>query len=598
MVNPNNNVERGESLTTLDQEDTVLNIDKDDGDLSASSDILSSSSSSLIGCIALVAGTTVGAGILALPAKTISIGFLPTVVLLVLGWFYMVATGLLIAECNVTTVCTLDDRDAVSIPTMVQETLGRTGSITSSIAFVFLHIALITAYILQGGSLLVESMILPIMDTTISSLNGDIVGLSTFGPFLFASTLGLILVGLTTRQVEWINNIMVAGVVIIFGSLVVYGIPQVNPTLLFDWKTVFPHEWKDIIPVLPILPVVYVYQTVVPTICTLLQCNVSQIRTAIIVGTAIPMTMFISWSYVILGIVPSSSNEILSGSDGGGYDTIVDPLLYLRQGSTNDTLLGQLILVFSLLAVATSFLGFTYGLIDFYADLFRWDGTLSNNNNNNQNDDYDEENSMGNNNDLSLITRTSSSTTTETNELNLINDEEMDDSDNNVNFNLSQWIDMVGDKLFIVPQSLRKWFLLVVAIGPPICIATWNSNNPSLFFDALDNAGVYGILVLFGLLPPIMAWKQRYPTNAPNNDVQEEEDYYFNRWLDRRRNGNNDLIRTVNDKNKNDIMENKEMIQVVEEELVPGGKVILTILAGTAIGIIGLETLEKFSLAT
>ena len=67
----------------------------------------------VIGSAALVAGTTVGAGILALPAKTLAAGLAPTATLLVGGWVFMSATGLLIAEVDLNTACVLD-RDAVS----------------------------------------------------------------------------------------------------------------------------------------------------------------------------------------------------------------------------------------------------------------------------------------------------------------------------------------------------------------------------------------------------------------------------------------------------------------------------------------------------
>ena len=55
-------------------------------------------STSVAGATALVAGTTIGAGILALPAKTLEGGFGPSAVLLIAAWAYMAATALLIAE--------------------------------------------------------------------------------------------------------------------------------------------------------------------------------------------------------------------------------------------------------------------------------------------------------------------------------------------------------------------------------------------------------------------------------------------------------------------------------------------------------------------
>lgn len=49
----------------------------------------------LFNAISLVAGTTVGAGILALPSVAIESGFIPSSVALIGSWIFMVTTGLL-----------------------------------------------------------------------------------------------------------------------------------------------------------------------------------------------------------------------------------------------------------------------------------------------------------------------------------------------------------------------------------------------------------------------------------------------------------------------------------------------------------------------
>tara|TARA_B110001452_G_scaffold226443_1_gene200835 strand:- start:297 stop:848 length:552 start_codon:yes stop_codon:yes gene_type:complete len=104
----------------------------------------------LLGATALVAGTTVGAGVLALPAKTLAAGFLPSSGMLFASWVYMAASGLLIAEVNVNTLCSLE-RDAVSITSMAAETIGEVGSNVCGVAYVFIHYALLVACALLPG---------------------------------------------------------------------------------------------------------------------------------------------------------------------------------------------------------------------------------------------------------------------------------------------------------------------------------------------------------------------------------------------------------------------------------------------------------------
>ena len=74
--------------------------------------------------IALVAGTTVGAGILALPAMTHPAGFLPSTVMLMVVWVYALVAALLLAEVNV--FCMRRSGQAnMGLLGMVERTLGK-----------------------------------------------------------------------------------------------------------------------------------------------------------------------------------------------------------------------------------------------------------------------------------------------------------------------------------------------------------------------------------------------------------------------------------------------------------------------------------------
>lgn len=68
-------------------------------------------------------------------------------------------------------------------------------------------------------------------------------------------------------QLEALNNALLVGVMATFCALCGYGLPNVKPELLTHSDPIL------IVQALPVIPVVYVFQTVVPTLCTLLQCN-------------------------------------------------------------------------------------------------------------------------------------------------------------------------------------------------------------------------------------------------------------------------------------------------------------------------------------
>ena len=56
--------------------------------------------------------------------------------------------------------------------------------------------------------------------------------------------------------------------------------------------------------------------------------------------------------------------------------------------------------------------------------------------------------------------------------------------------------------------------LFALALLPPVAVALSGEDAASLFFSALDTAGTYGILTLFGILPAAMSWAQRYGDDA------------------------------------------------------------------------------------
>lgn len=78
---------------------------------------------SVLGAVSLVAGTAVGAGILALPATTAPAGFAASAAALTGGAAYTIVTALLLAEVNLNTMCELGS-GGVSIVSMASRTLG------------------------------------------------------------------------------------------------------------------------------------------------------------------------------------------------------------------------------------------------------------------------------------------------------------------------------------------------------------------------------------------------------------------------------------------------------------------------------------------
>ncbi|KAJ7294947.1 hypothetical protein O6H91_Y222500 [Diphasiastrum complanatum] len=350
--------------------------------------------------ILLIAGTTVGAGILAIPAVTQDAGFLPSSLACLLCWFYMVATGLLVAEVNVNTMCELGS-GGVSLVSMAFRTLGVRGVQITCGAYLFIHYALLVAYVARSAEIVSNALGTPLW-VSATLFTGAFGGLCYFG---------------SQRVIGAVNGALVLAVVATFMILVSVAAGQLQLDALM--KANFAAVPQSV----PVIALAFVYQNVVPVVCTNLEGNLSKIRSAIVLGTAIPLVMFLVWDAVILGSISSydASGQIAS-----------DPLVQLRSANG---IVSPLIEIFSLLAVATSYIGFVLGLSDFLCDLLKLPG---------------------------------------------------------------------GGRRLPLP------FLLTLL--PPLGLALI---SPGIFFQALDFAGTYGVLVLFGILPAAMAWAERYTDACP-----------------------------------------------------------------------------------
>lgn len=283
---------------------------------------------------ALVAGTTVGAGVLALPAATVSAGFIPSTAALVTAWIIMTASGLFIAELTLNRWVTTG-KPGLGLLELF-DALGNPWKLIGSAAYFFLHYAMMVAYIAQGGKILGTSLV---NDQS--------------GSLLFAILTSCSLFLASAKLIEQANNTMVLGVGASFLAIMVLGASSADWSLLATQQT----DPFAVISCFPILFLSLVYQNIVPTVVQQLEGDSRKITMALVTGTTIPLVMFVAWNAVVCANVPSGV-------------TNVDPILLLQQEGGG--FLSPLVTTFSSLALLTSIIGFTYGLLDAWTDVFQW----------------------------------------------------------------------------------------------------------------------------------------------------------------------------------------------------------------------------------
>ena len=297
----------------------------------------------LIGAL-LVAGTSIGGGMLALPILTSVTGFIPSLCIYLLCWLFMASTGLLFLE-----ITQWMHREA-NIVSMAQRTLGRPGKITAWILYLFLFYSLNIAYIVESGKTVVE-----LSNGLISDWMGPIVFLIVFAPCILIST------ALSGR----INLFLMAGLIVSYMGFVALGIGYINPELLTS------ANWMQAPKALPIAFTSFAYQGIIPTLASYLQYDVKKGRKAILIGSFIPLIAYIIWQTLIMGIVPIDGAFGLKEALHNDLNAIQAMKSFIHHPHTYA--IGQ---SFAFFALITSFLGVTLGLRDFLADGLKIKQTL------------------------------------------------------------------------------------------------------------------------------------------------------------------------------------------------------------------------------
>lgn len=112
---------------------------------------------------------------------------------------FSIATGLLIAEVNLNTLCELGS-GGVSLVSMAERTMGKTGTRIASSAYIFLHYALLVAYISKGGGVVANLLNAP----------------EWVGALAFNLTLGGFCYSAKPRVLDRVNGLLVVAVVTSF----------------------------------------------------------------------------------------------------------------------------------------------------------------------------------------------------------------------------------------------------------------------------------------------------------------------------------------------------------------------------------------------
>ncbi|KAL2249243.1 UNVERIFIED_CONTAM: hypothetical protein Sindi_2398000 [Sesamum indicum] len=296
---------------------------------------------SVAGAVALIVGTSIGSGILALPNKTSPAGLLPTSISLTMCWAFLLIEALLLVEINVGLLRKKkteaedddDEFEVISIRTMAEETLGEWGGALATVTYVFLGYTSMIAYSSKSGEILHRLTDFP---------------QSTSGVVFTALFAVLISVG-GTRATDQVNQWLTVSMIGLLAAI------EVLAVLFGGWSGFEGSggDWGKVPPTLPVMIFALVYHDLAPVLCAYLEGDLTRIRASVLLGSVVPLFALLIWEAIALGL----SNQT---------DQASDPIeLLLRVEWSGVPFMVE---AFSLLAVGTSLIGTLLSFSKFFKE--------------------------------------------------------------------------------------------------------------------------------------------------------------------------------------------------------------------------------------
>ncbi len=294
----------------------------------------------LVGSSLIVAGTALGAGMLAIPMVLAQFGLLWGTLLMLFIWGGTTYAALLLLEASCKT------GGGVSMNAIARETLGKGGQLVTNGLLYALLVCLLMAYIIGAGDLVQKvtaSIGLPV--STVSSQVG------------FTVLVGLI-VSAGTGVVDKLNRALFIGMIV----ALILTLFALMPSVTFEGiDEVVSEDKVALIKTSSVLFTSFGFMVVIPSLVTYnKEATKTQLRNMIIVGSTIPLVCYLLWLLAVVGNLPA--HELVQ------YSNVTELISVLGEKHSG---LEFILSMFTGLALLTSFLGVAMALYDQNADLLQ-----------------------------------------------------------------------------------------------------------------------------------------------------------------------------------------------------------------------------------
>ncbi|MCT4534057.1 amino acid permease [Halodesulfovibrio sp.] len=289
--------------------------------------------------VCVVAGTTIGAGMLGLPMAIGFLGFKVSMVLLLVMWALAFYTSLLLLEVN------LQVGTGLNVNMMVKKVLGRWGQIIAVVCLGFLLYAVLVAYVTAMGGIIASAL----------GVSGD--AFSTGACSVGFTVVMAVIMFCGTNAIIRFNSLfflsMLGAMAIAFATL--------STTVDVNVLVNVAPDYSYLIGAVPVLFASFSFHFCIPSITSVVGTDTRQLVRIMFWGTLLPLLCYMVWLFLSLGSVPMDQIVNMSGS--------VDALI---KSMCNGSVVIQTILsIFAAFALITSFFGVALSLFDLMAETLR-----------------------------------------------------------------------------------------------------------------------------------------------------------------------------------------------------------------------------------
>ncbi len=293
----------------------------------------------LTGGTLLIAGTALGAGMLAIPMVLAQFGLLWGTLLMLAIWFGTSYAALLLLEA------TVKSGGGIGMNSIARKTLGKKGQLITNALLYCLVTCLMIAYIVSAGDLLQQ--VLNSYSLDLSLIQSQILFTVFTGAFVAQGT----------AMVDKLNRVLFFIMIIVLAITLVYLIPNIS---FANFYLVNNDSKVELIKNSSVLFTSFGFMVVVPSVVKYnSEATHKQLRNMVVIGASIPLLCYLLWLYAVVGNLPVE--QLVS------FSNVSELIAVLALRYPN---LGPILSLFTGLALLTSFLGVAMSLFDQNSDLF------------------------------------------------------------------------------------------------------------------------------------------------------------------------------------------------------------------------------------